>query len=299
MPDRGRRLEFGLFADPRAGRYPATVQLVRSADRLGLDLAGLQDHPYLPEHLDMWTLLVDLAARTGRIRLFPDVASVPLRFPAVLAKAAASLDVISGGRVDLGLGAGGSWDAIAAMGGPRRSPGEAVTALAEAVDVVRASWSGERGVRTGGATYALSGVHTGPVPGRRIEIWIGALGPRMLDLTGRTADGWLPSSAFVPPAGLAERNARVDAAAAIAGRDPADVRRLYNLSGSITDTASSGFLQGPADQWVEEITDLVLAEGMDTFVLWPHGDVDRQLHRWAEEVVPAVREEVARARRSR
>ncbi|MGY1697333.1 MULTISPECIES: LLM class flavin-dependent oxidoreductase [unclassified Geodermatophilus] len=299
MPDRGRRPEFGLFVDPRAARYPATVQQVRAADRLGLDLAGLQDHPYLPEHLDMWTLLVDLAARTGRIRLFPDVANVPLRPPAVLAKAAASLDVISGGRVDLGLGAGGSWDAIAAMGGPRRSPGEAVTALAEAIEVVRACWSGERDVRAGGGTYALSGVSTGPVPGRRIEIWIGALGPRMLDLTGRSADGWLPSSAYVPPADLAGRNARIDDAAADAGRDPADVRRLYNVSGSITDGASRGFLQGPADQWVEELTDLVLTEGMDTVVLWARGDVDRQLHRWAEEVVPAVREEVARARRPR
>ncbi|WP_217897223.1 LLM class flavin-dependent oxidoreductase [Geodermatophilus saharensis] len=226
-----------------------------------------------------------------------DTATVPLRFPAVLAEAAASLDVISGGRVDLGLGAGGSWDAIAAVGGPRRSPREAVAALAEAVEVVRASWSGERGVRAGGATYALSGVSTGPVPGRRIEIWLGALGPRMLDLTGWSADGWLPSSAYVPPADLAGRNARIDAAAVAAGRDPADVRRLYDVSGSITDGASSGFLHGPADQWVEELTDLVLTEGVDTFVPWARGDVDRQLHRWAEEVVPAVRQEVARTRR--
>ena len=298
MPDRGRDLEFGVFLDPRAARYPATVRLVRSADRLGLDLAGLQDHPYLPEHLDMWTLLVDLAARTGRIRLFPDVASLPLRPPAVLAKAAASLDVISGGRVDVGLGAGGSWDGIAAMGGPRRTPGEAVAALEEAVEVLRASWSGRRAVRTTGRTYALSGVHPGPAPGRRIEIWLGALGPRMLDLTGRSADGWLPSSAYVPPADLAERNERVDAAAEAAARDPADVRRLYNVSGSITDTAGTGFLDGPVDQWVEELTDLVVTEGMDTVVLAPRGDVERQLHRWAEEVVPAVREEVALARRA-
>lgn len=296
MPDRGRDLEFGVFVDPRAARYAATVAAVRTADRLGLDLAGLQDHPYLPEHLDMWTLLVDLAARTDRIRVFPDVADLPLRPPAVLAKAAASLDVMTGGRVDLGLGAGGSWDGIAALGGPRRTPGEAVTAVGEAVEVIRALWSGRRGVRAGGDTYAVAGVHAGPVPGRRVEVWIGALGPRMLELTGRVADGWLPSSAYVPPAELAGRNARIDDAAAAAGRDPADVRRLYTVSGSITDAAGTGFLRGPAEQWVEELADLVLTEGMDTFVLWPHGDVDDQLHRFAEEVVPAVREEVARAR---
>jgi alkanesulfonate monooxygenase SsuD/methylene tetrahydromethanopterin reductase-like flavin-dependent oxidoreductase (luciferase family) len=67
-------------------------------------------------------------------------------------------------------------------------------------------------------------VHAGPVPTRRIELRTGALGPRMLDLTGRLADGWLPSSDHVPPHELGERNARIDAAAAGVGRDPAAVR---------------------------------------------------------------------------
>lgn len=292
MPDRGRPLEFGLFVDPRADRYPATLRRVQLADRLGLDLVGLQDHPYLPEHLDMWTFLVDLAARTDRVRVFPDVASLPLRPPAVLAKAAASLDLLSGGRVDVGIGAGGSWDGVVAMGGSRRSPAEAVSAVADAIEVLRGFWSGRSGIRTPGTTYALADAHPGPVPSRRIEVWVGALGPRMLELTGRLADGWLPSAAFVPPSDLAERNERIDAAADSAGRSPSDVRRLYNVSGSITDTRSTGFLRGPADQWVEELADLVLSEGMDTFVFWPRGDVDRQLHRWVEEVVPAVRGEV-------
>jgi alkanesulfonate monooxygenase SsuD/methylene tetrahydromethanopterin reductase-like flavin-dependent oxidoreductase (luciferase family) len=296
MPDRGRALEFGVFVDPRADRYADTVRQIQLADELGLEVAGLQDHPYLAEHLDMWTLLVDLAARTTRIRLFPDVANLPLRQPAVLAKAAASLDVVTGGRVDIGLGAGGYWDGIAAMGGPRRTPPEAVSALADALEVMRAFWSGERGLRTDGGTYALAGAHAGPLPTRRIELWVGALGPRMLELTGRTADGWLPSSSYVPPEELSGRNARIDEAAVAAGRDPGAVRRLYNVSGRITDGTSSGSFAGPVDQWVEEVADLVLSEGMDTFVFWPRGDVDHQLHRWAEEVVPAVRADVARER---
>lgn len=298
MPDRGRFLEFGFFADPRASRYAGTVAQVRLADELGLDLVGLHDHPYLAEHLDMWTLLVDLAARTSRVRLFPDVANLPLRPSAMLGKAVASLDVMTGGRVDLGLGAGASWEAIAAVGGPRRSPGEAVAALEDALQVLRATWSGRLGARSGGAVHEVAGLHAGPFPGRRIEVWLGALGPRMLDLTGRLADGWLPTSAYVPPPQLGPRNARIDDAALTAGRNTRDVRRLYNVSGRITDGTSTGVFDGPADQWVEELVDLATTEGMDTFVLWARGDVEQQLHRWAEQVVPAVRDEVARARRS-
>jgi alkanesulfonate monooxygenase SsuD/methylene tetrahydromethanopterin reductase-like flavin-dependent oxidoreductase (luciferase family) len=171
-----------------------------------------------------------------------------------------------------------------------------VTALAEAIEVMRGFWTGQRGLRTQGGTYALSGVHAGPVPGRPIEIWVGALGPRMLELTGRAADGWLPSSSYVPPSELGDRNARIDEAADAAGRDPATVRRMYNVSGSITDSASTGFLEGPVDQWVEELTELVVTEGMDTFLFWPHADVDQQLSRWADTVVPSVRDEVARYR---
>ena len=88
----------------------------RAADEGGIDLVGIQDHPYQWRYVDTWTLIAWLAARTERIRFFPDVANLPLRPPAVLAKAAASLDVLSGGRVELGLGAGAFWEAIGADG---------------------------------------------------------------------------------------------------------------------------------------------------------------------------------------
>jgi alkanesulfonate monooxygenase SsuD/methylene tetrahydromethanopterin reductase-like flavin-dependent oxidoreductase (luciferase family) len=86
-----------------------------------LDLIGIQDHPYQRRFLDTFALIGDLLARTERLRFFPDVANLPLRQPAMLAKAGASLDVMSGGRFELGLGAGAFWEAIAAMGGPARS----------------------------------------------------------------------------------------------------------------------------------------------------------------------------------
>jgi alkanesulfonate monooxygenase SsuD/methylene tetrahydromethanopterin reductase-like flavin-dependent oxidoreductase (luciferase family) len=294
MGDYGRPLEFGYFLVPNAD--DPLLATARTADRLGLDLIGVQDHPYQRRHVDTWTLLSMIAAATERVRVFPDVASLPLRPPAVLAKAAASLDLLSGGRAELGLGAGAFWDAIEAYGGTGRTPKEAIDALEEAVTIVRKVWSGERNLRWEGEHYRLKGAHAGPVPAHRMEIWLGVAGPRALTLTGRAADGWLPSSTWVTPDRLPDLHARIDTAAVDAGRKASDIRRLYNVNGTITDGRSEGFLRGPAGQWADELTDLAVGSGMDTFVLWADGDQDLQLRRFAEEVVPAVRERVAEER---
>lgn len=296
MPDRGLPVRFGFFPEPVATDVAAVVDDVLLAERLGYDLVGIQDHPYNAQYLDTMTLLAVLAARTTRVGLFPDVASLPLRPPAMLAKSAATLDLLSGGRFDLGLGAGAIWPAIAAYGGPRRTPGEAVTALDEAIRVMRLLWGGERSVRLAGEHYRLDGAHPGPRPSRPIGIWIGAYGPRMLELTGRSADGWLPSSGFLPPEKLGEAQRRIDEAAAAAARPPQAVRRIYNISGEITDRSGEGFLQGPPQRWVDELTELVLDAGIDTFVLWAAGPRREQLHRFADEIAPAVRAAVAAAR---
>ncbi|TDC51804.1 LLM class flavin-dependent oxidoreductase [Actinomadura sp. KC345] len=294
MGDYGRPLEFGYFLVPNTG--DPLLETARAADRAGLDLIGVQDHPYQRRYVDTWTLLSMIAAVTERVRVFPDVANLPLRPPAVLAKAAASLDVLSGGRAELGLGAGGFSEAIEAFGGPARSRPEAAGALEEAVSVIRKVWSGERNLRFDGDHYRLKGAKAGPVPAHRMELWLGVGGPRGLALTGRSADGWLPSSAWAAPERLPGLHARIDEAAAGAGRDPADVRRLYNVGGTITDGASEGFLHGPPSQWTDELTDLAVGSGMDTFVLWAEGDQETQIKRFAEEVAPAVREQVARER---
>ena len=128
------------------------------------------------------------------MRIAPNVANLPLRPPVVLARSVASLDILSGGRVELGLGAGAFWDAIAAVGGPRLTPGQAVDALAEAIEVIRASWDvGAGRIRHEGEHYRVVGAHPGPAPAHDVEIWLGAYKPRMLALTGAKADGWLPS----------------------------------------------------------------------------------------------------------
>jgi len=291
MPDYGREIKFGYFLIPNAA--DPLIQLARQAERLGLDCVAVQDHPYQRRFVDTWTLLSMIAASTSRIGLFPDVANLPLRQPAVLAKAAASLDLLSGGRFDLGLGAGGFWDAIEAYGGPRRSPGESLAALEEAIDVIRLVWSGERNLRFEGQHYQLKGAHSGPVPESPISIWLGVYGPRALRLAGRKADGWVPSlRGDLKP--VLDKTAQLDNAAAEAGRDPAEIRRLLNVNGEITDGTSSGFLRGPVDQWVDQVTDLVVTHGFDTFILWADGE--GQLAKFAEEVAPAVREQVAEER---
>jgi alkanesulfonate monooxygenase SsuD/methylene tetrahydromethanopterin reductase-like flavin-dependent oxidoreductase (luciferase family) len=201
----------------------------------------------------------------------------------VLAKAVASLDVITGGRAELGLGAGGFWDAIRAMGGPVREPRESIVALEEAIQVTRLIWSGGRGLRFAGRHYQLEGVHSGPLPVHRVEIWLGVYRTRGLELTGRLADGWLPSMGYQPLAELPAKHARIDEAAVEAGRRPSEIRRLFNVGGDLE---------------VEQFTELALELGMDTFIVWFEGDLERQVRRFAGEVAPAVRQSVEKARAS-
>lgn len=283
------KIELGISIVPTWLQQPQVLRMAEVADRTGLDLVGIQDHPYQWRFYDTWALIAFLLGQTSGVRFFADVTNLPLRQPAVLAKAAASLDVLSGGRVELGLGAGSFWDAIAAMGGPRRPPREALEATEEAIDVIRLIWSGERGVRYDGRHYRLDGVHTGPRPAHEMGIWLGASGPRMLELIGRKADGWVPSSGWMPPEDLPDPLRRIEDAAARAGRDPAAIRRVYNIGGTIGPSAGGWFV-GPTAKLVDEIGRLIEI-GMDAFVFWPTGeDPVAQVEAFAAEVAPAVRD---------
>jgi alkanesulfonate monooxygenase SsuD/methylene tetrahydromethanopterin reductase-like flavin-dependent oxidoreductase (luciferase family) len=224
-------LKVGIFVVPDAADHGRTVEIAAAADRAGLDVVAIQDHPYQRRFLDTWTLLSYLGARTERIRLVPDVLNLPLRLPSMIAKSIASLDVLTGGRVELGIGAGAFWEAVEAMGGPRRSPGESVEALEEAIRIIRGFLAGERSLRLDGAHYRVSGAKPGPAPAHPVGIWVGAYGPRMLRLTGRLGDGWLPSvgGGYLAPDDVAERQAIIDEAASGAGRDPAEIARIANI----------------------------------------------------------------------
>ena len=279
-----RDLEFGVFITPSSAQPEAVVELAVLADEVGLDLATFQDHPYQPRLLDAWTLISYVAARTRRIKLAPNVMNVPLRPPAVMARAAAGLDQLSGGRVELGIGAGGFWDAIEAMGGRRLTPGQGVDALEEAIDIVRELWGDGGRVSYEGRYYQLQRAARGPKPAHDIGLWIGAYKPRMLALTGRKGDGWLPSLPYLQPGDLAKGNAAIDAAAREAGRDPGEIRRMLNLP--------------PAS--VDEVLRLAREERVDTFIFMADDPQQiRSLAVVAEEVREAWREEAGRRRGAR
>ncbi len=274
-------IEFGVFPVPNTADREVIMEQVRIADE-GLDLIGVQDHPYQRRYMETMALVSWMTARTSRVTVFTDVASLPLRSPAVLAKQAATIDVLSDGRFQLGLGAGSFWEAIEAMGGQRLSPGEALSALSEALDVIQLMWSDERSVRYRGSQYQLAGVKPGPAPVRNTGVWLGVYGPRALRMLGEKADGWVPSISTMPLKVLAEKNQMIDRAATEAGRDPRSIRRVANVQGMITSTASEGDYRGPVEQWVDQLSMLHRDYQLDGFIFWPEADPVDQTSRFLE-----------------
>ena len=298
MPDYGHELAFGTFITPNVSPSDGALGLAQRAEELGYDLVTFQDHPYQPAFFDTWTLMTWVAAQTSRVQIAANVHNLPLRPPAVLARAAASLDVLSGGRVALGLGAGGFWDAIAAMGGERRTPGESIEALDEALDVIRGIWDVDdrTPLRIAGEHYRLDGAKRGPRPAHDIPIWVGGYKPRMLRLIARRAEGWLPSLFALQPGDLARANAVVDEAAVDAGRDPRHIRRMLNVGGRFA-SAGTELLQGPPERWVEELLAFAVDDGVSTFILAT--DDPETMTTFAQEVMPPLRAAVDAARRGR
>jgi alkanesulfonate monooxygenase SsuD/methylene tetrahydromethanopterin reductase-like flavin-dependent oxidoreductase (luciferase family) len=296
-----RNIQFGLSLPPSVANIVELRELMLLADTVGLDLLGIQDHPYVSQFLDTMSLISVLLGQTKKLRIFPNVASLPLRPPAMLAKSAASLDILSGGRFELGIGAGASWEGIAAMGGQRRTPTEAIEALEEAIAVIRASWRGQSSLRYSGKYYTVQGLHSGPKPPHEIGIWIGAVGKQMLHLTGRLADGWAaPIVSYLPYERWGWAQEIIDSGARDAERDPSKVFRVANLVGNITHQGGDGQLrgsdplEGTSAYWSKILTSMVLELRFDALVFWPEIHSREQFERFAHEVVPTVREAVAK-----
>jgi alkanesulfonate monooxygenase SsuD/methylene tetrahydromethanopterin reductase-like flavin-dependent oxidoreductase (luciferase family) len=275
-------IKLGIFTVPDATDPASTIDQILAADNAGLDFVAVQDHPYQWRFFDTWTLLAYAAGRTRRVRFVPDVLNLPLRLPTVIAKSAASLDVLSGGRVELGLGAGAFWDAIDAMGGTRRTPKESVDALEEALAIIRGFWSGERPLRFRGTYYRVSGAHPGPSPAHPVGIWLGAYGPRMLRLTGRLADGWLPSlgNHYLHAEDAPKAHAAIDEAARAAGRDPSRIQRVLNVMEP----------DGDPSRWADQLARIAGDLGFSTLLVAIRGDDPvGVVRRLGEEVAPRVR----------
>lgn len=286
MTDYGHELQFGAFITPLARQVSSVLELVKLAEVDGLDLVTFQDHPYQPNLMDTWTLLSFVAAQTSNVRIAPNVVNLPLRPPVVLARSVATLDILSGGRVELGLGSGAFWDAIASAGGPRLTPGQGVDALTEAIEVIRAIWANDgTTLDHDGEYYRVIGARPGPAPAHAVEIWLGAYKRRMLALTGTVADGWIPTMGYADLEDLPAMNVAIDEAAHAAGRPPAKIRRLYNINGRFG--TSSGFLQGSPQDWAAQLCELTLTQGMSTYIL--SANSANEVRRFATEVVPLVR----------
>ena len=130
------------------------------------------------------------------------------------------------------------------------------------------------------------------------------LGPRALRLTGELADGWIPSMAYLAPSQAARANAIIDEAARAGGREPAAIRRLYNIGGDVAPVIEAGLsdddreIVGPRAHWVDVLTHLAVDLGFSTFILWGVPTAPR-LRMFIEEIAPAVRERVAEVRARR
>ncbi|GHS87705.1 hypothetical protein AGMMS50218_10140 [Actinomycetota bacterium] len=281
MPDYGHPLRFGSFLTPVNQPAARAVGLARLSEDLGLDLVTFQDHPYQAAFHDTWTLLAWVAARTSRVHVSGNVLNLPLRQPAVLARALASLDLLSDGRVELGIGAGGFFDAIAGMGAPLLSPADAVTGLDEALDVIRGIWDtgATAPLHVDGRFHRVDGAARGPAPAHPIPIWVGAARPRMQRIIGTKGDGWLPSLPWLKPGDLARGNRVIDEAARRAGRDPSRIVRLLNVTPQST---------------AAELARLSVEDGVSVFIMV--GDDPDEIRRFAEVTAPEVRDRVTDAR---
>lgn len=297
-------IQFGIAIDPVVGDFEEPLRRAKVADESGVELITMMDHPYNTNLFETWTLLTALAMRTERVQVVTDVANLPLRLPAMLAKQAATLDVLTGGRVELGLGAGAYWPGIAAMGGPKRSGREAYEAFEDALHIIRGYWENAgKSFSYEGQIYRVKGMRPGPAPAHRIPIWVGASGPKMLNLTGRLADGVWHSTSYVSRQRFVEMNELIDAGAKEAGRNTADIRRGYNVMGILDlgrpDTTKTedkpNNIYGPVEHWVVEILTLYHDFRVDTINFWPvSGNQFVQIEAFAKEVVPLVREQVGR-----
>ncbi|MET9069899.1 LLM class flavin-dependent oxidoreductase [Streptosporangium sandarakinum] len=294
---------FGFGAHSNIDDIPELLSMVQQAERDGLDIFSLSDHPYIGARLDAYAALGFILGRTRRIAGFANVTNLPTRPAPMLARTVTSLSALSGGRVVLGMGAGGLWDRIADMGVPRQTPGAAVDAFEEAIVLIKKLSGGGPPVTHRGRHYQVNRIE--PAPVAAVPVWTGSNGPRSLAATGRVADGWIPGHAAD---WLSERYRTsrpvIDEAAASAGRDPGEIRTVFNFPGRITDRPlpatrdrDGRWIGGSVGQWVEELTGAVLEHGASGFVLFStdHGVTDlTTLSRWAQEVVPAVREAIAK-----
>jgi probable F420-dependent oxidoreductase len=284
-----RTLSIGVNVSTSAAPGADPVSYARHAEALGFDFVSASDHPAGNRpSFEVWTMLTWIAAATSRISVATRVLGMPYRAPAMVAKMAESLDRLSGGRLILGLGGGYSDEEFRMFGLGVPTAGQKITGLDEAIRIIRGLWSEPRLTFTG-ERYHTEAAELEPKPDHRIPIWLGTFGPRALAVTGRLADGWIPSYGLALPEQVPELRGRIDAAARAAGRDPAAVTSAYNVEISVGGSPRPGVVTGSPDAIVEQLRGFVEL-GFTAFNVMPVGDPDEQLHRFGTDVLPALRD---------
>jgi probable F420-dependent oxidoreductase len=279
----------------REVRWPEYVAMARAAEDAGFDSIWVGDHLLYrddgqPERgpWEAWTLLAALAAATQRVELGPLVACAAFHPPGLIAKMAATLADVSGGRFVLGLGAGWNEDEFRAFGLPydRR-----VSRFEESFEIVRRLLAGER-VTLAGRHWQADDAVLIPAPAMRPPLMIGSNGPRMLSIALPHVEAWntwyedFGNSAE----GFAELNERISAAAHAAERDPAEIQRsacvLVVLDGAVGGrpaTSEAPPLTGSSRDIAASLRELAEA-GADEAILVVDPISERSIRQLAEVV---------------
>jgi probable F420-dependent oxidoreductase len=262
----------------REVRWPEYAAMARAAEEVGFDSVWVGDHLLYrgdgrPERgpWDCWTLLAGIAAVTERVSLGPLVACTAFRRPGILARTAAAVDELSGGRLVFGIGSGWNETEFRAFGLPfhRR-----VSRFEEAFEIVRRLLAGER-VTFEGRFHRVEDALLLPPPARRVPLMIGATGPRMLAIALPHADAWNTWYDWYGNSaeGFAPRNREVDSAAGAVGRDPTEIERsacvlvvLDPAAGERPLEESAPPVEGPPERIAAHLRDLAEA-GADEAIL--------------------------------
>ena len=284
-------LRFGICTDQNLP-FETLVERWRYFEQLGFDSVWDCDHlnqPSSPEgpYFEGWTLLAALAARTERIRIGVLVSSNTFRHPALLAQQAVTLDHVSSGRLELGLGAGWFVPEHERFGIPFPAPGERVDRFREAVEIIDSLLRNES-TTFAGRYYRLSGAHVRPSPVQqpRPPLTLGAHKTRMLRICAEYADTW---NSFGTVGEMRERNLILDDHCAAIGRDPGEIRR------SFYGWASKMEEQGLPDPWqsaaaFEDVVGRYAAVGIDEFVIdQPRPEQFNVLEEVMTDVLPKLR----------
>lgn len=221
--------EVGVVLPQLGGSWPDVVRVARRAEEAGFDSVWVVDHlvGFPPESgiLEAWTLMSALAGATSRIGIGAQVLCQSFRSPALLAKMATTLDLVSGGRLRFLVGAGWFEPEYKAFGYRFPSAGERVAAVEDTVAICRGMFdAGTAPFSYDGLLHHVDAVRNIPPPSRRIPIGIGGVGSRMIDLVARCADEWnVPAMVL---GSYARRRALLEERLAVHGRD---VRRSAQI----------------------------------------------------------------------